>query len=88
MGLDQAGWHGANDLQVPSNLTLAPSLPNSPELNWVERLWRHLREQHLSRRLLDDDDAIVEACCDARNELTVERVHSLCNYPYIQQVNE
>ena len=24
MALDQAGWHGANDLRVPGNVTLVP----------------------------------------------------------------
>jgi hypothetical protein len=46
-----------------------------------------LRERHLSHRLLDDYDAIVDACCYAWNQLTPERIRSLCNYPYIQQVS-
>lgn len=87
MALDQAGWHGAKALQVPDNITLVPLPPYSPELNPVERLWLYLRERHLSHRLLDDYDAIVDACCDAWNRLTPQRVRSLCNYPYIQQVN-
>ena len=87
MVLDQAGWHGANALRVPDNVTLVPLPSYSPELNPVERLWLYLRERHLSHRLLDDYDAIVEACCRAWNQLTPERVRSLCNYPYIQQVS-
>jgi hypothetical protein len=87
MGLDQAGWHGSNDLVVPSNVTLLALPPYSPELNPVERLWLYLRERHLSHRLLDDYDAIVGACCHAWNQLTPERITSLCNYPYIQQVS-
>jgi hypothetical protein len=59
MTLEQAGWHGPKALQVPLP-------PYSPELNPVERLWLYLRERHLSHRLLDDYDAIVEAYCDAR----------------------
>jgi len=87
MVLDRAGWHGANALCVPENVTLAPLPTYSPELNPVERLWLYLRERHLSHRLLDDYDAIVEARCQAWNKLTPERVTTLCNYPYIQQVN-
>jgi hypothetical protein len=56
-------------------------------LNPVERLWLYLRERHLSHRLLDDYEAIVDACCVAWNKLTPERIVSLCNYPYIEQVN-
>ena len=87
ISLDQAGWHGAKALRVPANITLLPLPPYSPELNPVERLWLYLRERHLSHRLLDDYDAIVDACCHAWNQLTPERVRSLCNYAYIQQVN-
>jgi transposase len=85
--LDQAGWHGAAALRVPDNVSLAPLPSYSPELNPVERLWLYLREKHLSHRLLDDYDAIVDACCHAWNQLTPERVQTLCNYPYIQQVS-
>jgi transposase len=79
---DQAGWHG-KALRVSANITLLPLPRYSPELDPVERLWLHLRERHLSRRLLDDYDAVINACCQTRNRLTPERIRSLCNYPYI-----
>lgn len=87
--LDQAGWHGARALVVPDSLTLVPLPPYSPELNPVERVWLHLRERYLSHRLLDDYDAVVEACCSAWNALAhePERIRSLCNFPYLQSVN-
>ena len=31
--LDQAGWHGAKALKVPSNISLLPLPPRAPELN-------------------------------------------------------
>ena len=86
--LDQAGWHGANDLKVPANITLEPLPPRSPELNPVERLWLYLKERFLSHRLLDDYDAIVAAACSALQRLSSEpgRITSLCSYPWIEQV--
>lgn len=84
--LDGAGWHTANDLKVPDNITLVPLPPYSPELNPVERVWLYLRERHLSHRLLDDYHAIVEALCQAWNALTQDRIRSLTNYPYLEQV--
>jgi hypothetical protein len=36
--LDRAGWHLSGKLAVPSNITLLPLPPRSPELNPVERL--------------------------------------------------
>lgn len=86
MVLDQAGWHGAHALAVPGNVTLVPLPPYAPQLNPVERVWLYLRERHLSHRLLAAYDAVVEACCNAWNQLTPERLRSLTNYPYLQQV--
>ena len=83
--LDQAGWHGANDLKVPANITLEPLPPRSPELNPVERLWLFLKQRYLSHRLLEDYDAIVAAACAAWQRLTADagRITSLCSYPWI-----
>jgi transposase len=84
--LDRAGWHTAKRLVVPANITLIRLPPYSPQLNPVERLWLFLRERHLSHRLLNDYEAVVAALCRAWNALTNERVHSLTNSPYLQQV--
>jgi transposase len=65
--LDGAGWHGGNDLVVPDNLSLVLLPPYSPELNPVENVWRYLRANWLAISVFDDDDAIVDACCNAWN---------------------
>jgi transposase len=36
--MDKAGWHIADDLMVPFNLSLVFLPPYSPELNSIERL--------------------------------------------------
>jgi transposase len=61
----------------------------SPELNPVERVWLYLRERFLSLRVLDDTEAIIDACYQAWNALTVkpERLRSLCAYPWITKVS-
>lgn len=89
MVLDGAGWHARANLDLPDNITLVSLPPYSPELNPVERVWLYLRERFLSLRLLEDQDAIVEACCQAWCTLIEEpkRIKSLCNYPWIQKVN-
>jgi transposase len=83
--LDQAGWHSARALVVPHNITLVPLPPYSPELNPVERVWLYLRERCLSHRLLDNYDAVVDACCAAWTGLTQEpgRIQSLTSYPWL-----
>jgi transposase len=67
--LDGAGWHGSKALRVPSNITLVPLPPYSPELNPVERVWLYLsascrcactttiRRSSLPRRKHGDDCA-------------------------------
>lgn len=82
--MDQAGWHKANDLKIPPNITVLPLPPYAPELNPVERVWEYLKERYLSHRLLDDYDAIVDAACIAWNKLTAEagRLSSLTWLPW------
>ena len=82
----RSGWHGSNALSVPANVSLPPY---SPELNPVERVWLYLKERFLSRRLLNDYDAIVTAACNAWNRLLAEagRIRTLCSYPWIPKVN-
>jgi transposase len=88
MVLDQAGWHRANALVVPANITCVSLPPYSPELNPIERLWLHLKARFLSHRLHADYDAIVDAACEAWNRLKAEtgRIKSLCSYPWIPKV--
>jgi putative transposase len=85
--LDQAGWHGSRGLVVPGNVTLLPLPAYSPELNPVERVWLHLRERFLSHRLLDGYPAVLDAACDAWNDLVAEtgRLASLTAYPYLMK---
>ena len=88
MALDQAGWHRAYQLVVPDNITLVSLPPYSPELNPVEWVWLHLRERYLSLRVFADQNAIIDACCQAWNKLAsdTQRVKSLCLHPWIKTV--
>lgn len=77
--LDGAGWHGARHLVVPPNITLMALPPYSPELNPVENVWQFLRQNRLANRVFDNYDTIVDACCEAWNDLLAapERVASI-----------
>ena len=70
MLLDQAGWHGTRCLRVPSNISLLPLPPRSPELNAQENIWQFMRQNWLSNRIFTSFDNIVDLCCDAWNRLT------------------
>jgi transposase len=84
MVLDGAGWHTSHDLPIPANLTLLRLPPYSPELNPLERIWLYLRERHLSLRVLEGYEAIVDAICRAWIKLDPKRIASLCYYPWIR----
>ena len=85
--LDGAGWHDDRSVAIPANVTLVHLPPDSPGSIPLERVRLYLRERSLSQRLLEDDDAVVDACCRAWNALTAEkgRLKSLCAYPYLDR---
>ena len=88
MVLDQAGWHGSKQLEVPANVTLVPLPPRSPELNPVERIWLYLKQRFLSHRVLENYDAILDAACAAWTRMSADpgRIASLATYPWIETV--
>jgi hypothetical protein len=86
--LDGAGWHVAEDIAVPANISLVFLPPHAPQSNPVERIWPYLRERHLSLRLFADLDDLIEGCCHAWNRLVAEpgRSASLTDYTYLRSV--
>jgi hypothetical protein len=87
--MDKAGWHIADDLVVPANITPVFLPPYSPELNPIERLWLYLKDTRLTHRVFVDTADIIDACCDAWNALLTEtgRIQSLCAYPWLEKVS-
>ncbi len=77
--LDGAGWHQTGGkLRVPANISLLHLPAYSPELNPVENIWQFLRQNHLSNRVFENYDEILDACCAAWNALTAEvKAHRL-----------
>lgn len=63
--LDGAGYHIANDLAVPSNVTLVPLPPYAPELNPMENVWEYLRGNKLGNTVFDGYEDIVDKACEA-----------------------
>lgn len=84
--LDGAGWHRSAALVIPGNLTLLHLPAYSPELNPAERLWRELRQRHLSNRVYAGIEALDEGVATAWLALTrdVGRLMKLTHFPWIQ----
>lgn len=83
---DGAGWHIANALNIPKNITIIKIPPYSPELNPAEKPWQYLKDNYLSQRIFSSYNDIVDACQVTRNRVTEEkgRIKSLTNFPYLQ----
>jgi transposase len=64
---DGAGYHGADALSVPDNITLLRLPPYAPELNPIENVWEYLRANKLAITVFDDYDDILDKTCDASN---------------------
>lgn len=67
--MDRAGWHSTGKLRVPKNIAIILLPSKSPELNPVENIWQYLRANWLSNRVFETYDAIVDAACQAWNNL-------------------
>lgn len=68
--MDKAGWHLANDLDIPSNMTIIKLPPYSPELNPMEQVFQQLRKLKLSNAHYNDYEDIDIACVEAWNNFT------------------
>jgi transposase len=74
---------------MPPAISLCPktsaSCCYSPELNPIERLWLHPRDNRLTHCVFRTTDEIVDSCCAAWNWLLGEtgRIRSLCSYPWL-----
>lgn len=89
MLIDNAGWHIADEIEVPPTISLVHLPPYAPELNAIERVWQYLRDRYLSGRLFSGTPAIIDACCTAWNNLIAEtdRIRSLTDFDWARQVN-
>ena len=70
--MDRAGWHTTTKLRVPKNITPIFLTSRAPELNPVKNVWQYLRSNWLSNRVFENYDAIIEAACQAWQNLTAE----------------
>jgi transposase len=65
--LDNAGWHGPENLPVPDGIRLVYQPPYSPELQPAEHLWPLVDEPLVNKYFdtIDDlDAAVAKRCCD------------------------
>jgi len=61
--MDGAGWHRARELNIPENMRLEFLPPYSPELNPVEHIWEHLRENHFGNDVFSTLEEVEQRLC-------------------------
>jgi transposase len=63
--LDNAGWHGPENLRLPDGVRLVFQPSHSPELQPAERLWSFVDEPLANRyfETIDDIDQVVNTRC-------------------------
>jgi hypothetical protein len=83
---DGAGFHTANALEVPDNLSILRLPPRSPELMPVENLWHYEREHYWANRQYEDYAALQEAALHGWRAVCLDpqKVKTLCAAPYMQ----
>ena len=68
--IDNAGWHSATDLIIPSNISLVPLPPYAPELNAMEQVWEWMKTHFLYNQSYSDYEDIVEKLSYAWNQIS------------------
>lgn len=85
MILDRAGWHTTGKLKVPPNITLHFLPPTSPQLNPIERLWRHIKTNHFHNVIHNTIEDVKNSVSNGLRALTTTNVASICACGYIEQ---
>lgn len=80
--VDNSPAHTASELELPANVGLLFQPPHSPQLNPIERLWRHLKDQ-LAWRIWPDLNALRLELAQLLRSLSAELIASLTGWDFI-----
>lgn len=75
-------FHKAKRLEIPENIVLLFQPPHSPELNPIERVWEHLK-QDLKWELFNNLENLRTKVAQLLAELTTDIASSLTGYDFI-----
>ena len=89
MVMDGAGWHKAKALSVPTNMALIFLPPYSPELNPVEHIWNHIREDGFRNKAFNSIEAVEDQLMQSLEalEMNPALVASMTGFPWIVSMN-
>lgn len=89
MVMDQAGWHIAQELDVPKNMRLVLLPPYSPEINPAEHIWDALREDCIGNTVFASLEAADKALSKGLRllESDHDRMQSLTGFNWITSIS-
>jgi hypothetical protein len=89
MVMDQAGWHVAQELEVPKNMRLVLLPPYSPEINPAEHIWDALRENCIGNTVFASLEAADRALSKGLRSLESDhdRMQSLTGFNWITSIS-
>ena len=84
---DGAGFHTANALEVPANISIERLPPRSPELMPVENLWHYEREHYWSNRKYANYAALEDAAREGWRAVCLDpdKIKTICAVPYLEK---
>ena len=80
--LDNGRFHHSSNLKIPDNILLIFQPPYSPELNPIERVWQHIK-QELSWEIYENLDEIKEKVRAFIENFSRETIASITGWDYI-----
>jgi transposase len=82
---DRAAWHKSKLLIVPENIRFIYLPAASPELNPVEHLWDHVRENFIANKIFDSLDSLEEVLEGAFKHIyyNPDSIKSLVSFSWI-----
>ena len=80
--LDNGKFHHSSSLRIPDNILLIFQPPYTPELNPIERIWSHLK-QELTWEIPENLDYKKEKVCVFLEEVSAEEIASIAGWDYI-----
>ncbi len=77
--MDRTTWHTTKKFNIPDNITIIYLPPYCPEFNSIEQIWDFLRKKYLSNQIFGTWDVLVNAICQAWNQLcnSPERINKI-----------